>query len=308
MDLTYLKNFIEIVKVGCILKASKNLHLSQPAISLQLQKLEKETGYHLINRDRSHFAITSAGNRFLCFAELVSNEYKKLLYDLSQIEKGAHGQLNILASPILAEFLLPSILSDFASTNPAISINVKITDSLKVLKKIKNQINTIGFCGNIIEQSGFESVKISEDEIVLAVYPGHRWYNHSQVTFSDLKEESLIFRYDPKDKRSHHITSLISDDIIFSQFKPKLVLPTIDGIISAVESKLGIGLVTYLSAKKSEDSGLIKVVRIKGLNLQRDLICVYRSNAIVNSPYKEFLSFIKSKYEFIDSLANTRQI
>jgi DNA-binding transcriptional LysR family regulator len=300
MDLTYLKNFIEIVKVGCILKASRNLHLSQPAISLQLQKLEKETGYHLIDRDRSHFAITAAGNRFLCFAELVSNEYKKLLYDLSQMEKGTHGKLNILASPILAEFLLPSILSDFASTNPAISINVKISDSLKVLKKVKNQVNTIGFCGNIIEQSGFESVKIGEDEVVLAVYPGHRLYNQSQVILSDLREESLIFRYDPKDKRSYHITSLTDDFPIFNQCKPRLILPTIEGIISAVESKLGIGLVTYLSARKSEAAGLIKIVRIKGFNLRRDLICVYRSDAISNSPYKDFLGFIKSKYEFIN--------
>ena len=303
MDLIYLKNFIEIIKVGCILKASKNLHLSQPAVSFQLQKLEKETGYNLIDRDKNHFAITVAGKRFLCFAELVCKDYKKLLYDLSQMEKGTRGTLNILASPILAEFLLPSILNDFASTNPGISINMKVADSLKVIQEVKNKINTIGFCGNIVEQNGFESIKIGQDEIVLAVYPGHRLYTQSQVVVSDLKEESLVFRYDPNDKGSHHITSLVNHDPILSKCKPKLILPTIDGIVSAVEYKLGIGLVTYLSAKKSEDAGLIKIVKIKGLNLKRDLICVYRSDAISNSPYKDFLGFIKRKYEYTNCVS-----
>ena len=298
MDLNNLKNFIEITRVGCILKASRNLHLSQPAVSFQLQKLEKESGYHLIDRDKNHFAITVAGKRFLCFAELVCKEYKKLLYDLGQMEKGTSGNLNVLSSPILAEFLLPSILNDFASTNPGISINMKVVDSLKVIQEVKNKINIIGFCGNIVEQNGFESIKIGQDEIVLAVYPGHRLYTHSQVVLSDLKEESLIFRYDPNDKGSYHITSLVNDDPILSQCKPKLILPTIDGIISAVESKLGIGLVTYLSAKKGEDSGLIKIVKIKGLNIKRDLICIYRSNAITISPYNYFLDFLKRKYEY----------
>jgi hypothetical protein len=58
-----------------------------------------------------------------------------------------------------------------------------------------------------------------------------------------------------------------------------------------------------LSAKKSEDAGLIKIVKIKGLNLKRDLICVYRSDAISNSPYKDFLGFIKRKYEYTNCVS-----
>jgi DNA-binding transcriptional LysR family regulator len=89
---------------------------------------------------------------------------------------------------------------------------------------------------------------------------------------------------------------LIYDNLILNQCKPKLILPTIEGIISAVESKLGIAIVNYLSVKKVEDAGLVKTIKIKGLNLKRDLVCIYRDSITTTSPYKEFIDFIKSKH------------
>lgn len=297
MNLTYLKTYIEVVKKESLLKASKNLFISQPAISFQIKKLEQELGIRLIDRDKNHFAINTAGRRFFRFAELVCSEHKTLLYDLDKIEKCASGNLIIMTSSIIGEYLLPPILSEFSSNNPGVDIKMRMTDSLEVIKTVQNDVNIVGFCGAMIGNQNLEYLKIGQDEIVLIVYPGHPFSTQNEVNLFDLNGESLISRYDPDKEPEHYVTQFVRCGLILGQYKPKLILASTTSIISAVESKLGIAFVSNLAAKKSENEGTIKVVKIKGFSFTRDLFCIFRKNAITASPYKDFIWFIKNHYQ-----------
>jgi DNA-binding transcriptional LysR family regulator len=298
MNLTQLQNYIEVVQLKSFSKAARKLYVSQPAISLQIKKLEQELGYSLIDRYKNKFSVTPDGKRFFRFAKYFDQEYSRLVSDLKQMHQGVTGILNIISSPIIGEFILPLVLSEFKEQNPSIEIKMEVlNDSYRILGEITRANNTmIGFCGLLPEAADIEYIKIGEDEQVLIVYPGHPFFNLNRVTISELMGESLIFRADPVGRHRSYWESLRKAGLDLKLYQPKLLLGTPNGVISAVEAKAGIGLISDLAIKKDEALGLVKSLKIKSINLKRDLFCVYRKDIIEDSISNNFINFIRNYF------------
>ncbi|MBA7677858.1 HTH-type transcriptional regulator CynR [subsurface metagenome] len=130
MNLDYLRTYLEVIKLGSFSKVAKKLSISQPAVSFQIQKLERDLGVRLIDRRQKTITMTEAGKRLLSFAECVEQEQAHLRHDLDKLREEVTGNLIITASTIPGEFLVPTILSEFKAQHPTIGIQLAISDSL----------------------------------------------------------------------------------------------------------------------------------------------------------------------------------
>lgn len=294
MNLEYLNTFITVVKIRSFSKAAKKLYISQPAISAQIQKLEQELGIRLINRGKSGITMTSAGRILYHFAEYVFHEQSILLRDLYQLREETIGELNIITSPVTGEFVLPSILSEFKENYPLVGVNVIISDSFKVTEEVINGTFDIGLCSIKTESKELEFLKIAEDDIVLIVYPGHPLSSRKEVSPEELSGESLILR-DQIGKKAGDTYLLTKAGFDFNQCKLKLIMGTIMGVVLSVEARAGIAFLPYMTVKRSEALGLIKVIKVKGLAVKREFFFVYRKGREVSRISEEFKSFIKIK-------------
>lgn len=292
MNLAYLNTFIEVVKHENLTNAAKKLYLSQPAVTLQIQKLEKELGYSLIERDTRHFLLTPGGKRFFQFAEKVCQEHEHLLFDNAQIEKGIAGLILTVASPIIGEFFLPGLISRFKENNHAIDINVKIMDSMNVIKEVAENPDILGFCSVVPKSPDLNFFEIGEDQTVLIVHPGHPLAIKKQVTIADLVGESLIFRAETIGGKLYFSRFFKKAGIDLKNYQPKMVMGTPSGVLSAVESKTGIGFISNLAIKNSETTGKIKVVKIKNLNLRHRFYFVHNRNMVLDTLLTNFIRFI----------------
>src|SRR4030042_2911578 len=120
MNIEYLKTFLEVVKLGSFSEVAKKLSISQPAVSFQIQKLERDLGVRLIDRRQKTIALTDAGKRLLRFAETVEKEHTRLIRDLDQLREEVTGDIVIAASTIPGEVLLPPIRGVFKALHPAL--------------------------------------------------------------------------------------------------------------------------------------------------------------------------------------------
>jgi DNA-binding transcriptional LysR family regulator len=298
MNLASLETFIEVVKSKSLSKAGRKLFISQPAVSFQLQNLEKELGYRLIDRDKNSFAVTKEGKRFFRFAEYVYHEHKHLLFDLNQMAQGTTGVLNIISTPMMGEFLLPSLLNEFREEKPSIGIKMEVlSDSYQILHELILGRSLIGFCVVKPESNDLEVIKIGEDEQVLIVYPGHPFSMLKQVTISDLMGESLILRALPAGREQTYWESLAKAGLDINLYQPKLILGTATGVLSAVEAKSGIALISNLAIKDSVSMGLVKEVNIKNFKLKRENFCIYNKELLKDPIYKNFIDFIRAYYK-----------
>jgi DNA-binding transcriptional LysR family regulator len=292
MNLEYLNTYIEVVKLENLSSAAKKLNLSQPAVSLQIQKLEKELGYQLIERDTHHFLLTPNGKRFFRFAEYVYQEHKHLLIDMAQIQKGITGRLTVVAPPVIGEYIIPNLINQFKQDNPSVDIAVKIMEGTNVTKAIAENPDMIGFCRLGPKSSELNYIKLGEDEMVLIVYPGHPFTIKKQVTSADLVGETLIFRSERIGGILFYSKILKQAGIDLDVYRPKIIMGTSNGVLSAVESKVGIGFISNLAIKNSAAVGLVQVVKIKNIKLKNQYFFVHHKN-LPNDPLTiKFINFL----------------
>ena len=171
MNLEYLKTFRDVARQGSFSAVARRLGISQPAVSFQIQKLERELGLSLLDRSQKTVAVTGAGRRLLAFAEAVEVQRAKLQRELEGMKEVVSGELKIAASTIPGEFLLPAMLAEFKARYPTVAAEVVVSDSLSVIDSVLRGEYDIGFCGLEPGKKALTAFPVARDEIVLIVPP-----------------------------------------------------------------------------------------------------------------------------------------
>ena len=295
MNLEYLKTFLEVVRLGSFSEVAKRLSVSQPAVSFQIQKLERDLGVRLIDRRQKTIALTDAGKRLLRFAEVVEKEHARLKRDLDQLREEVTGDIVIAASTIPGEVLLPPILGEFKALHPAIGARVEASDSITVINRVQDGSYDVGFCGVKPEGKELDYFKMADDEIVLIVSPEHPFARRRKVSPLELEGEQIIFREETSGTQRSLKSLLAKAGLDIGKWSPSLILGTSQAVVSAVESGLGIAFVSNMAIKKSLALGLVKQVAVEGIKLKRDFYCIYRKERVVSRLLSEFIDFVKAR-------------
>ena len=292
MNFEYLKTFQEIARLNSFSEVAKKMHISQPAVSFQIQKLEQELGVQLIDRSQRSLELTEAGRRLLRFADALEGERDKLRRDLENLKEEISGDLFIGASTIPGEYILPQLLARFKSLHPAVSVQVEISDSLTVINRVRSNDYEVGFCGMVPENKDLESFVIANDEIVLLVNFEHPFVTKNEITADELEGQPFIFREATSGTQRSLENSLAKNGIPLSKLTPRLVLGSTQAVISAVMVGAGIGFISSQAVRLGCPPGL-KVVKIHGLHIKRDFYCVFRRDKTVNRLNAEFKNYIR---------------
>ncbi len=295
MNLDYLRTYLEVVKLGSFSEVAKKLNISQPAVSFQVQKLERELGVRLFDRTQRTITPTVAGKRLLRFAGLVGEEWERLHQDLDELREDVTGELLIAASTIPGECLLSPLLSEFRTLHPAVKAQVAVSDSLSVIHQVEAGSYDVGFCGLAPDGGELESFPVAGDEIVLIVFPEHPFAGREEVSLTDLEKESFIFREETSGTQRNLEALLAREGFSLRHWSAKLVLGTSQAVISAVEAGAGIAFVSSLAIKRSLALGTIRTVKVSGLYFSRDFYCIYRTGRIVSRLLEEFLAFVRAE-------------
>ena len=295
MNLDYLRTYLQVIELGSFSEVAKKLSISQPAVSFQIQKLERDLGVRLIDRGQKTITMTDAGKRLLRFAQVVDKERDHLIRDLDQLREEVTGNLVVAASTIPGEILLPPLLGEFRTLHPAVGIQVKVSDSLTVIAGVREGTYELGFCGTVTEGRDLEHFKIAEDEIVLIVFPDHPFAQRGEISLLDLEGESIILREETSGTQQSLKRLLAEGGVGLDLGPANLVLGTTQAVVSAVEAQVGIAFVSNLAIKRSLALGLVKEVPIEGLKLRREFYCIYRKERIVSRLLSEGIAFLQAR-------------
>ncbi|MDY6917376.1 MAG: selenium metabolism-associated LysR family transcriptional regulator [Chloroflexota bacterium] len=295
MNLDYLRTFCQVAELGSFSEVAKRLSISQPAVSFQVQKLERDLGVRLIDRAHKSVTLTDAGKRLLTFAKLVDGETARLRRDLDQLREEVTGDLVVAASTIPGEILLPPMLGEFKALHPAVGVRVDVLDSGTVIERVRDGAYQVGFCGTRPEAKELECFEVGHDEIVLIVFPEHPFAQRADVSLHELDGEPLIMREETSGTQ-HSLRALMAETgLNTAGWEPRLTLGTTQAIVAAVEARVGIAFVSNLAIRKSTALGLVKDVPVRGPKLSRSFFCIYRQERVVSRLLNEFIAFVRSQ-------------
>src|SRR6266540_792808 len=194
MNFADITSFVRTAEAGSFTVAARELGLTQPGLSRQIQRLERSLGVALFERGRHGLVLTSAGERYRAYAEDVLARHRQLLDELGGTEASLEGQLRIAASTTPAEFLVAELIANFTALHPNVEAIVFTADSERVVDEVADGRHNIGFVGARIERRRIRYDAVATDEVVLAVPEKHPFARKRVVPVAALAKERFIER------------------------------------------------------------------------------------------------------------------
>jgi DNA-binding transcriptional LysR family regulator len=291
LNLDQLETFLALARCGSFTRAAGELHLSQPAVSRHIQKLERELGTPLLTRRRGRIELSQAGERVRSYAEDVAGGYDRLVADLGQQPSRLAGELRIIASTTPGEFLVPGFVSAFTASHPRVSPRIQIADSAEVVAQLRSRKADVGFSGAKLPGRDLVHRHIATDEIVLAVPPLHSFAGRPSVELSELAGQPFLTRESGSGTHLSFLALLAEHGLEAPPYRSVMVLSNTAAIVSAVGSGYGIGLVSCLALQGRGPGGPV-AVRIAGLTLTRSLYLVVEKDRPLPPPAASFAAWV----------------
>lgn len=295
MNLAWIISFNTIIEEGSLTKAAHTLHLTQPAVSKHLRSLEEHYGTTLIYRTARDVELTEAGKLVYQYtrrlAEMI-NESQKAVFNLAGVMKG---ELLLGASTIPGECILPAILGRFQQFYPDVRVKMVIADSELISRKVLENSIEVGFVGAPVKNKALQQELVYGDELVVIFSQNHKFIGRDEITLDEFLLEPLILRERGSGTRKVIEERFSRQGVDLRKLQTSLELGSLQAVIKAVASGLGVSLVSLLAAQPLADSGTIAYSRIKDFSLKRGLYCLTKKNSLSNPILTNFLAFLRKE-------------
>lgn len=192
MNLRSLEYFVTVAKELHFNRAADLCGVSQPALSIQLQKLEDELGVSLFERNNKKIIITQAGDALLSRASLILQEVKDIKSLAQNFADPYGGDLKLGAFPTLSPYLFPKIVPDLKDSYPKMKFFLYEEKTADLLDMLNSGSLDAAFIALPITEKSMEFEELFEEDFFLSVPRGSSLATQESVTVKNLKEESLL--------------------------------------------------------------------------------------------------------------------
>lgn len=175
MNLAYLRTFLEITKAHSLSEAAARLHLTQPAVSKQLQALEEDLGVNLVLRRGRELALTAEGEKLRGYAEQILHLVEEARSEILAQSRIVKGNLKLEASTIPGQYVLPRYIASFLRQYPQVQISLGISDTAQVVGKLLADQIHLGAVGARIRHPAIGMTKLALDRLVVIAPANHPW-------------------------------------------------------------------------------------------------------------------------------------
>lgn len=188
-----IQYFLAVKKYCGFLSASHELCISQSSLSKQIKSLERELDTLLFDRSSRNIKLTPAGEEFSVHCEKLLNNYNDVLQKMKKYSISQNITLKLGTIAVLSQYGLTPLIASFANENKNIDINIVEDENEKILSMLRSSTIDLAIIRNSnLSEEEFDITHIAKDELVIVTSNNHDFCKKENISFSDLKDESLI--------------------------------------------------------------------------------------------------------------------
>jgi DNA-binding transcriptional LysR family regulator len=288
-----LRVFCAVAETKSFSKASELIHLTQPAVSLQVQAMEELYETRLFDRSGNTINLTPAGEILYKRAKEILALYAEAQENISEITGSIKGSLSIGANTTIGNYVLPSIISAFKRKVPQVHISLMVSNARIIIEKLNAGEVDIALVSGDVSKQRFTIDTFISDELVVITSPAHPWAGRSSVPCMDLLKEPLILREEGSGMRQVILQRLAEHGVTLNDLKVSLVLGSTEAIIGAVAEGMGVSVVSSWSARQAIGCGAVKATLFKDIKFHRNFSILSPKRNCCTHTAKEFLNFLK---------------
>ena len=286
MEIHQIRYFQAIAECGSFTAAAKRQHVSQPTLSHQVMKLEREIGAQLFHRMGRVARLTEAGTAFLQKAETILQQIDLAKSQVREIVTGESGAVVLGVIPTVAPFFLPRLLSRFVREHPAIDIKVVEEASITLLNSVREGSVDMAIVPLPVAGKWVVANELLSENLYAVVSPEHPMRDEKQLTLKQLAGAPFLFLKDGHCFREDALTSFRTANIV-----PRIVFESgcFLTILNMVRAGFGVSVVPEMAV--DVNSGC-RFIPIRGDRPVRKIGLVQSKQRVATRAQREFAEFV----------------
>ncbi len=270
--------------------AAQVMRISQPSVSYQVKELETAVGLPLLDRLGKRVQLTEAGQLLYGYARRTLNLLDEAAVALEDMRGIRRGSLKVGASTTVGIYVIPAALGAFKKLHPDLQISLEIGNRGTVQERVLRNELDLAVVGPPLKDPDLEAVKFMSDELVVVAPAGHPLARRDGLALRDLKDEPFVMRESGSGTR--WAVEKAAHRAGFS-LRAEMELGSNGAIKHAVESGLGLAVLSRYAIGLESASGGLVVLDVAGFPLRRDWHIVHLRRRKLPNAVSEFITFLK---------------
>lgn len=276
MQLEHIRLFHLAASLGSISKAAQAAHISQPALSQQIQRLEQELGFTLFERSNRGVLLTPAGQIMEKYADRFVALHDNLTEDLSQLEQN-NRIVRVAATPVVGIYGLPCTIYKVKEKFPQHVFNLTTIPSIEVESRVIKGESDIGFInGPPSSPEEFVAKKVISDKLVVAA--GSSFKNVKATSMDELRQYPLVMLSAQSSLRKQLERYLEEHNHPIDSYQVLFHLDSAESVKSSVIQGHGLAFLPYMSIKKELYQKQLRLIDIKDFDMSYDIYVIYKKH------------------------------
>lgn len=282
--------FYKVAMAKSISKVAGSSHISQSALSQQIQKLEESLGHKLLIRSNKGVELTEVGNIVLKYSDNIIRTYNKMIEEMGNFDRNTQNLLIEACWPI-ATYALPCTLYDMKKRFEKHNYILKSNSSSGIEQNISNNISDLGFIYGKPKDDALVYFEIGHDDIVLVAPMSMKV--GSSISVKELFNYPLIMLEDNLNINQYIKSQLINIGYEYDNLNVLFNMDTAEAVKSSLAQGFGMSFLPYISVKKELYRKQLKLVKVTELEIRYLIYLIYKREDDNSETLLDFINSFK---------------
>jgi DNA-binding transcriptional LysR family regulator len=288
-----------VARCGSFSAASAELHLTQPAVSMQIKQLEGSLGLALFEQMGKRIHLTEAGRETLEAGRAIQRELVNLEHSLANLQGLQGGSLSVSVAST-ASYFTARLMALFRERHPEVKVSLNVVNRETLLKHLADNSIDLALMGQPPEGHDLAAQPFMDNPLVVIAAPNHPLAGQHEIPISRLAEEPYVGREEGSGTR-------VAVERVFAEhgltLKAAMEMNKNEAIKQAVEAGLGLGVVSLHTVQAELAAGSLTVLDVQGFPLHRQWYLVQRQGKRLSPAAQAFAQFILKEAAQVSPLA-----
>ncbi len=274
VTLRHLRTFEAVARCGSISRAAAEIHVSQPAVSMQMKQLEEQIGLPLLEQVGKRMFLTEAGQELRGHARDIAARMVDLNTAMDQFRGLERGLLR-LAVVSTANYFLPHLIAAFNQRHPGVRVSLQVANRKFVLSALAENSTDLAITGQPPDSLDVVAQHFMDNPLVEIAAPRHPLAGLKAVPLQRMVEEMLVVREPGSGTRAAMERHFASQGL---SYRAGCEFGTNEALKQAVRAGLGLGVVSAQTIELELQTGCLVVLPVAGFPLVRQWYVLHRTH------------------------------
>lgn len=293
MNITFrqLEVFEAVARLLSYTRASKELHLSQPAVSMQIKQLEVNTGLPLFEQLGRKIYLTEAGREMYHYCRTISQQLEEAEEVLEQLKGLKTGRLEVTVATTANAFAT-RMLAMFSQQHEGVTVSLDVTNREHLLRQLAENEKDIAIMGRPPEDAELETAAFADNPLVVVAAPDHPLAKEKSIPLYSLQDQTFVVREQGSGTRTAMQRFFAEHNLSITS---SMEMNENEAIKQSVQAGMGLGVVSIHTIELELETKRLVILNVEHFPIMRHWYLVYRKDKRLSPVAQAFCQFVLSK-------------